>query len=131
MKHDAQKSDPAIVNSQANWYQGRSESLRVEGRSQSTTHRESCAGRREAVGEALTAGHADGTLSTETVIVRSAETVLWVEGNTGRGARASCDRTPRCLRTHVRMHALHRDLGDLPAAPDRSQIGGRIGKEVP
>ena len=51
------------------------------------SHRESCAGCREAVGEALTAARVGGVLSTETVDFLSAETVLAVEGNIGHAAR--------------------------------------------
>ena len=67
--------------------------------------RESCVGRREAVDEALTAARVGRALSTEIHIVRSAEAVIRVEGNTGRPALARGGRAPRCPRpqgTHVR-----------------------------
>ena len=51
------------------------------------SHRESCAGSREAVGEALTAARVGGALSTETFDFLSAETVLSVEGNIGHAVR--------------------------------------------
>ena len=53
--------------------------------SQSMFHRESCAGCREAVGEALTAARVGRALSIVNRI-RSAETVQFVEGNTARTA---------------------------------------------
>ena len=85
--------------------------------SQSMFHRESCAGCREAVGEALTAARVGRALSIVNPI-RSAETVYLVEGNTGRiryrrgtaGLRGVQDLKAR---TYVR----HRDLGGLRVVP--------------
>ena len=50
-------------------------------------HRESCAGCREAVGEALTAARVGGVLSTETVDLPSAEAIPVAEGNIGHAGR--------------------------------------------
>ncbi len=72
--------------------------------SQSMFHRESCAGCREAVGEALTAARVGRALSIVNPI-RSAETVYLVEGNTGRTATgegrldSAVSKTSRHVRT--------------------------------
>ena len=50
-------------------------------------HRESCAGCREAVGEALTAARVGGVLSTETIVFPSAEAVSAAEGEIGHAGR--------------------------------------------
>ena len=66
--------------------------------------RESCAGGREAVGEALTAVRTGRALSIVNAI-RSAETVQFVEGNTGRTATgegrpdSAVSKTSRHVRT--------------------------------
>ena len=76
-----------------------------KGKSQFILARESCAGSREAVGEALTAARVGRVMSTENVIIWSAEAVTTAEGNTVRPAMARDGRAPRCLRpqgTHVR-----------------------------
>ena len=51
------------------------------------------------------------------MLVRSAETVQIVEGNTGRPAMARAGPAPRRLRTQARTQALGRDLGDLRPIP--------------
>ena len=81
-----------------------SESLLEQRRSQFMLLRESCAGCREAVGEALTAARVGRALSIVN-LVRSAETVLLVEGNTdctatGEGqAGSAVSKTSRHART--------------------------------
>ena len=60
-------------------------------------HPESCAGRREAAGEALTGARTGGAIGIESVHDWSAETVIAVEGHTditatGEGMEGSCAR---------------------------------------
>ena len=57
-----------------------------------------------------------GLLSDEMVIVRSAEAVISVEGNTARTATVRSGRAPRRPRTHARMYDQGRDLGGLCAS---------------
>ena len=64
----------------------------------SHTGPESCAGRREVAGEALTGAHAGQVFSCEINYIRGADAVSVAEGNTGRGASASRPRTPRSRR---------------------------------
>jgi len=64
----------------------------------SHTGPESCAGRREAAGEALTGAHAGQVFSCEINYIRGADAVCVAEGNTGSGASASRGRTPRSRR---------------------------------
>ena len=54
-----------------------------------------------------------GLLSDEIYIVRSAEAVFLVEGNTARTASVRSGRAPRRRRTHARMYDQGRDLGGL------------------
>lgn len=90
--------------------------------SQSMFHRESCAGSREAVGEALTAARAGRALSIVNPI-RSAETFPVVEGNTGRTAigkgrsGSAVSKTSRHVRTS--------DIGTWEVfAPPRQIVAG-------
>ena len=78
---------------------------------------ESCAGRCEAAGEALTGARTGRAMSIERVNVWSAETVTAVEGNTDITAMVRGWRAPRCRRTHARSYVLRRDLGGLHSAP--------------
>jgi len=59
---------------------------------------ESCAGRGNAAGEALTGARAGQVFSCEINYIRGADAVCVAEGNTGRGASASRGRTPRSRR---------------------------------
>ena len=70
---------------QANWHMARGESPWGRRRNQSTSHREPCVGSRKGAGEASAAERAGGLLSAAICFVWSAETVMPVEGNTGRG----------------------------------------------
>ncbi len=64
----------------------------------SHTGPESCVGRGNAAGEALTGVHAGQVFSCEINYIRGADAVCVAEGNTGRGASASRGRTPRSRR---------------------------------
>jgi hypothetical protein len=67
-----------------------------------------------------------GLLSDEMHIVRSAEAVSLVEGNTARTATVRSGRAPRRLRTHARMYDQGRDLGGLPVAMARSAVVAKV-----
>ena len=64
----------------------------------SHTGPESCVGRGNAAGEALTGVHAGRVFSCEINCIRGADAVCVAEGNIGRGASASRGRTPRSRR---------------------------------
>ena len=55
-------------------------------------------------------------MSIERTMVRSAEAFRSAEGNTGGLVMVRGRRAPRCQRTHARMKAFRRDLGDLHPA---------------
>ena len=82
---------------------------------------ESCAGRCEAAGEALTGARTGRDIEHRKRERRapgwSAETVTAVEGNTDITAMVRGWRAPRCRRTHARSYVLRRDLGGLHSAP--------------
>ena len=67
-----------------------------------------------------------GLLSDEMFIVRSAEAVSLVEGNTARTATVRSGRAPRRLRTHARMYDRGRDLGGLPVATAHSAAVAKV-----
>ena len=58
-----------------------------------------------------------GLSSTEKVMFRDAETLLMVEGSIRTADTGVAVGIPRCLGTHARTYALHRDLGGLHAIP--------------
>ena len=91
--------------------------------------RESCAGCREAVGEALTAARVGRALSIAN-LVRSAEAVSLAEGKTGMGRyrRGHC-RLRGVEDLKARTYVQHRDLGDLRVAP-AGRRRGRRGKAL-
>ena len=90
--------------------------------SQSMFHRESCAGCREAVGEALTAARVGRALSTVNPI-RSAETVSLVEGNTGRTATG--EGRPDSAVSKTSRHARTSDIGTWEVfALSRQNVAG-------
>ena len=91
-------------------------------------HRESCAGCREALGEALTAAHVGRALSTEKSIVRSVEVVSLVEGNIECTAlRRGAGELRGVADLKARMYIQHRELGDLRVVP-ASRCRDRSGK---
>ena len=91
--------------------------------------RESCAGRREAVGEALTAARVGRALSIVN-LVRSAEAFFTVEGNTGMDrVRLGRSRLRGVEDLKARTYVQHRDLGGLRVAP-AGRRRGRRGKAV-
>lgn len=96
--------------------------------SQSIFHRESCAGCREAVGEALTAARAGRALSIVNPI-RSAETVFAVEGNTGRTARG--EGRPGSAVSETSRHARTSDIGtwEIFALPRQNVAGAAEGRQ--
>ena len=55
-------------------------------------------------------------MSIEKAMFRSAEVFRSAEGNTGGLVMVRGCRAPRCQRTHARMKAFRRDLGDLHPA---------------
>ena len=67
-----------------------------------------------------------GLLSDEMFIVRSAEAVSLVEGNTARTATVRSGRAPRRPRTHARMYDRGRDLGGLPVATAHSAAVAKV-----
>ena len=73
-------------------------------------------GRREGSGEASVAAHVGRAMSIEKTMIRSVEAFSSAEGNTGGVAMVRGRRAPRCQRTHARMKAFRRDLGDLHPA---------------
>ena len=89
----------------------------AEGRITNHLHPESCAGRCEAAGEALTGARTGRAIEHRKRGVWSAETVTAVEGNTDITATVRGWRAPRCRRTHARSYVLRRDLGGLHSAP--------------
>ena len=99
-----------------------------KGRSHFIPHRESCAGYREACGEALTAAHVGRALSTERPIFRSAEAVPAVEGNIECTAnRRGAGELRGVGDLKARMYIQHRELGDLRVVP-ASRCRDRSGK---
>ena len=90
--------------------------------SQFMLFRESCAGCREAVGEALTAARVGRAVSTVNPI-RSAETVSVVEGNTGRTAIGEGRLGSAVSKTS--RHARTSDIGTWEVfAPPRQIVAG-------
>ncbi len=88
---------------------------------------ESCAGHREASGEALTEERAGQLPSGERTLIRGADVVGATEGNTAKTASARFWLAPRRLRPwHVRTSPA-REPGDLHHCPG-SRIQGRIRK---
>lgn len=81
--------------------------------------RESCAGCREAVGEALTAARAGRALSTVNP-VRSAETLSAVEGNTGRTVTGEA--RPGSAVSETSRHARTSDVGTWEIFASSRQI---------
>lgn len=92
-------------------------------------HRESCAGCREAFGEALTAARVGGALSTETLVFLSAEAFRSVEGNTGHDARDE-SWTGSAVSKHSR-HARTSDIGtwEIFASSGRVAAGIAEGRQ--
>ena len=92
-------------------------------------HRESCAGCREAFGEALTAARVGGALSTETPVFLSAEAFCSVEGNTGHDARDE-SWTGSAVSKHSR-HARTSDIGtwEIFASSGRVAAGIAEGRQ--
>ena len=80
-------------------------------------HPESCAGRREAAGEAVQGRGWAGLLSIESVHVWSAETVPAVEGHTDITATGEVMEGSTVSGTQARPYVLRRDLGGLHSAP--------------
>lgn len=86
---------------------------------------ESCAGRREAIGEALTVARAGGANEHRNFDHLERRGPLYGRRqNRRRRYGPVADRARRCLRTHARTYVLCRDLGDLRTAPDCSQSPG-------
>jgi len=90
---------------------------------------ESCVGRREASGEALTGVRVGRPLSRESVYeVQGADAVQAAEGNTAEGASASAWPTLRGRRPRHARRLLVREPGDLPSGRRPWRAAVRIGK---
>ena len=63
-----------------------------------------------------------GLMSNEIHLIRSAEAVIRVEGNTARTDSVRSGRAPRCQRTQARMYVQTRDLGSLPVTTARCAV---------
>ena len=109
------KHRPGLVR-QANWRKvgGGSPPRRRSNQPRLSASRAS--GRREGSGEASVAAHVGRAMSIEKTMIRSAEAFSSAEGNTGGVAMVRGRRAPRCQRTHARMKAFRRGLGDLHPA---------------
>jgi len=90
---------------------------------------ESCVGRREASGEALTGVRVGRPLSRESVYeVQGADAVQAAEGNTVEGASASARPTLRGRRPRHARTLLVREPGDLPTGRRLWRAAVRVGK---
>jgi hypothetical protein len=83
---------------------------------------ESCGSIREDAVEALTGVCAGWALSLENFLIRSADDLRPLEGNTGWVAIARPDRTPRGLRPHARTQASHKEAKVLRSEAGRSRV---------
>lgn len=90
---------------------------------------ESCAGRREASGEALTGGDAGAVLSCEIRIIGVPTWLLSTEGNIAGGAIASPGRTPRSQRPDACVDVLCTEPGRSHRRPMAE--GPRAGRGRP
>ena len=88
---------------------------------------ESCAGRREVLGEALTEERAGQPWSGESDGIRGADVVVATEGNTAKTAIARFWPAPRRLRPWHARTSPAREPGDLHHCPG-CRIQGHIGK---
>ena len=113
------------VNSQANWYRtGGASPPCCKDRSQSAALCESCAGRREAVGEALTAARVGGDIERRNPYVTECRgPTFGRRQHRLRRHMASRSRTLRRRRTQARTYVLYRDLGELPGASTNRMSG--------
>ena len=89
--------------------------------------RESCADCREAVGEALTAGCAGRALSTVN-LVRSAETVILVEGNTGCTAKGEAQAGSAVSKTSRHARTSNTGTWEIFGSPRRVAAGAAEGR---
>jgi len=71
-----------------------------------------------------------GLWSNEKHLVRSAEAVSRVEGNTARTDLVRSGRAPRCRRTQARMYVQTRDLGGLPVTTARCAVVAKVKAEA-
>ena len=97
-------------------------------RSQFMLLRESCAGCREAVGEALTTARMGRALSTES-LARSAETVPSVEGNTGCTARGEVQAGSAVSETSRHARTTNTGNWEIFASPRQVAAGAAEGRQ--